>query len=325
MDFLKLGKEFLEHFRIVKNVSVHTIRNYTIDLDGFKDFIEKQILNVKEKSPKLALVLKDKNLSFSSFEIEIIDKWAIRKFLSYLHQQDKKNKTIMRKISSLRSFFRFVIKKKHISQNPFEFIDSPKKEKNLPKVLTYDEVKIFFEAPDISNYLGLRDRAIMELFYSSGLRLSELVGLSKKDIDFANSIITVMGKGKKQRIVPITENAANWVKQYLSSIDRMQDTKLHKKQKNEQAIFLNKWGERITVRSVDRNFKDYLIKSGLSSDITPHTIRHSIATHWLENGMDLKTIQMLLGHSCLATTTIYTHVSSKLKRKVYDQAHPRAK
>lgn len=144
MDFLKLGKEFLEHFRIVKNVSVHTIRNYTIDLDGFKDFIEKQILNVKEKSPKLALVLKDKNLTFSSFEIEIIDKWAIRKFLSYLHQQDKKNKTIMRKISSLRSFFRFVIKKKYISQNPFEFIDSPKKEKNLPKVLTYDEVKIFF-------------------------------------------------------------------------------------------------------------------------------------------------------------------------------------
>lgn len=323
MDFLKVAFEFLEHFRIVKNVSEHTLRNYAIDLDGFKDFIEKD-LNLKEKGVKLSVALKDRNLVLKSFDIDCVDKWIIRKFLAYLHES-KKNKTIMRKISSLRSLFKFGVKKKYILQNPLQYIDSPKKEKNLPKVLSYEEVKIFFEAPDISNYLGLRDRAIMELFYSSALRLSELVGLNRGDIDFANRIITVMGKGKKQRIVPITEMAAKWVKNYLEDPARMEDGSIHKKQKDEKAIFLNKWGERLTVRSIDRLFKFYLKKSNLFSGITPHTIRHSIATHWLENGMDLKTIQMLLGHSCLATTTIYTHVSAKLKRKVYDETHPRAK
>lgn len=324
MDFTKISKEFLDHYLFVKNVSSHTIRNYAIDLDGFKEFIEKEVLNLKDnESCKIASLLKNKELPAKSFEIEIVDKWLIRKFLSFLHES-KKNKTIMRKISSLRSLFRFAMKRKYISVNPFEFIDSPKKEKSLPKVLTYEEVKIFFEAPDITSYLGFRDRCIMELFYSSGLRLSELVNLSKKNIDLVNKVMTLMGKGKKQRVVPITDNAAKWIGDYLSHPLRKSDTKKHKKQNDEEAIFLNKWGKRLTVRSIDRNFKAYLMKSGLSQDITPHTIRHSIATHWLENGMDLKTIQMLLGHSCLATTTIYTHVSSKLKRKVYEKTHPRA-
>ncbi len=157
----------------------------------------------------------------------------------------------------------------------------------------------------------------MELFYSSGLRLSELAGLNRRDFDRVNEILTIFGKGKKQRQTPITKTAADLLVQYLSHPER--------DEKDVQAIFLNKWGKRISARSIDRNFAAYLKASGLSEKITPHTIRHTIATHWLENGMDLKTIQMLLGHTSLATTTIYTHVSPKLKREVYDRTHPRAK
>ena len=156
----------------------------------------------------------------------------------------------------------------------------------------------------------------MELFYSSGLRLSELIGLNRRDFDAKNLVLNVFGKGKKQRQAPITETAADWIVRYLNHPER--------EEKDPQAIFLNKWGTRLTPRSVDRNFAGYLKASGLSDRVTPHTIRHTIATHWLENGMDLKTIQMLLGHTSLATTTIYTHVSPKLKRAVYDKTHPRA-
>jgi site-specific recombinase XerD len=159
----------------------------------------------------------------------------------------------------------------------------------------------------------------MELFYSSGLRLSELVGLKRRDFDIKNQILTIYGKGKKQRQSPITKTAADWVVSYLNDPNRSSI------EKDKEKIFLNRWGGPLSARSVDRKFAIYLKSSGLSEKITPHTIRHTIATHWLENGMDLKTIQMLLGHTSLATTTIYTHVSSKLKREVYDKTHPRAK
>lgn len=304
MDFLKVVDDFLQYLEMVKNCSSHTLRNYRIDLSQFQDFLQKE---------------------FSTVELNSINKWIIRKYISSLYEKEHKNKSIMRKISSLRSFFQYNLKKKTILENPLEHIESPKREKSLPRALSYEEVIQFFNGPDLNNYLGLRDRAIMELFYSSGLRLFELAGLNKGDVDFLNFNINVMGKGKKQRIVPITENAANWVKRYLNSEERLRDTKLHKKEKDKKALFLNKWGERLTVRSIDRNFKFYLKKSSLSADITPHTIRHSIATHWLENGMDLKTIQLILGHKSLSTTTIYTHVSPKLKRTVYEKTHPRAK
>lgn len=327
MDYVIAAISFLRYMQAIKNVSEHTLRNYRIDLEMFKQFFEKEIL--KRNNEKLSWSItdfcrngKDKT---ESFELGKIDKWIIRQYLSYLHSQKRKNKTIMRKISSLRSFFKYSVKNGYVLANPMEEIQSPKREKTLPKALTYDEVQNFFSGPDITTYLGLRDRTIMELFYSSGLRIFELVSLNRNDIDLSNMTVNVMGKGKKQRIVPITDNAAKWIKSYLGSPLRLENSKLHKKQKDLKAIFLNKWGERISPRSIDRLFKCYLMKTGLSADVTPHTIRHTIATHLLENGMDLKTIQMILGHSSLSTTTIYTHVSSKLKKKVYDEAHPRAK
>ncbi|MEI8126108.1 MAG: tyrosine-type recombinase/integrase, partial [Parachlamydiaceae bacterium] len=166
---------------------------------------------------------------------------------------------------------------------------------------------------------------IMELFYSSGLRISELVALDRQDIDLKNLLIKLKGKGKKERIVPITKNVAGWIETYLSNPERYSNMEGHVAEVDHDAVFLNKFGERLSARSVDRNFAADLKKSGLAGKVTPHTLRHTIATHWLERGMDLKTIQTILGHSSLETTTIYTKVSQGLKQKVYQAAHPRAK
>ena len=305
-NFLEVQKKFLHYLQIVKLSSAHTLRAYATDLKSFYRFLLKQ-----KKTDKIS--------------VRHIDKWQIRSYLSYLHTKKHKNRTLMRRISSLRSFFKFSIREKIIKIDPIEDIESPKREKKLPVSLTYEQVEMFFNVPDVKTYLGLRDRAIMELFYSSGLRLSELVFLDRRSMDFSAKIIQVMGKGKKMRVVPMTNTACEWVKKYLYHPERKTKTLEHEKQQDEKAIFLNKWGTRLTVRSIDRHFKAYLKKCGLLETITPHVIRHTIATHWLEKGMDLKTIQMLLGHSCLSTTTIYTHVSSKLKKDVYERTHPRAK
>jgi integrase/recombinase XerC len=268
------------------------------------------------------LILEFSEPPLTRFSIGDIDKRSIRTYLAALSAKSATKKTVLRRLSTLRSFYKYLIKERLIEHNPLDEIDSPKLEKKIPPSLTYDQVERLFEQPDTSCYLGFRDRCIMELFYSSGLRISELVGLNRQDFDERNFRLRVMGKGKKERIVPMTQTAAKWLKDYLNHPERHQDIDDHKAQIDEKAIFLNKWGKRLTARSVDRNFEEYLKTSGLVGKITPHTIRHTIATHWLEKGMDLKTIQVLLGHRSLATTTIYTQVSSRLKREVYQKAHP---
>lgn len=288
---------FLEYLKVVKNASEHTVRNYGLDLEAFK-------VHLAESEP---------------------DKRAIRSYIAALGQAGAKKRTILRRLSSLRSFFKYLSKEKLITSNPMEEIESPKLDKQIPTFLSYDQIERLFAQPDTSGYLGFRDRCILELFYSSGLRVSELVGLNRKDFDPINLRLRILGKGKKERITPITKTAAHWISSYLDHPERYGDGEGHFAQKDEEAIFLNKWGKRLTVRSVDRLFEQYLAASGLAGKVTPHTIRHTIATHWLERGMDLKTIQTLLGHRSLATTTIYTQVSTRLKREVYEKAHPRAK
>jgi integrase/recombinase XerC len=301
MDFEIAQNNFLRYLQFIKNASGHTLRAYRIDLESFNLFCK------EEKT-----------------SLEKMNKWFIRKYLACLRDTGKSNRTLMRKVASLRSFFRYLMKEKTITENPMEDIESPKREKKLPVTLSYEQVVHLFEQPDITSYLGYRDRAIMELFYSSGLRLSELTQLNRSDFDERRKMLLVRGKGKKERMVPITQTAAHWITTFLTHAERRVKTKEHEAEDDPDAIFLNKWGGRLTVRSIDRHFQAYLKSSGLSERITPHTIRHTIATHWLEKGMDLKTIQILLGHSSLSTTTIYTHVSPKLKRAVYDKTHPRA-
>ncbi len=288
MDLFKAVDQFLSHLNLAKGASPHTLRAYRMDLYSFLSFAEG----------------------------EEVSKRLIRRYLAHLHEKKASSRTVLRRLSALRSFYRHAIREKWTVENPLEEIDSPKKEKKLPVSITYSQVQHLFSQPDLSSCLGVRDRAIMELFYSSGLRLSEVAGLSLRDFDAKNLVLNIFGKGKKQRQAPITQTSADWLNRYLNHSER--------KAKDVQAVFLNQRGARLTPRSIDRNFAAYLRASGLSERVTPHTIRHTIATHWLENGMDLKTIQMLLGHTSLSTTTIYTHVSSKLKREVYDKTHPRA-
>lgn len=329
--FIEVAYSFLKHLTVVKNASEHTIRNYAIDLNSLKNFVE--VHQLKEYQPT---EFPDKIQYNQAYEdrwkgkdhilpIQSMDRRVIREFLAHLNEQNTNKRTIVRRLASLRSFFKYAFSQKYVPLNPTEDLETPKIDKKIPVSLSFDQVQRLFDQPDTTDYLGFRDRVIMELFYSSGLRVSELVAIDRADFDKQNLRIKLKGKGKKERIVPITKNAAEWITAYLEHAERHAEINGHAAQIDENAIFLNRHGTRLTVRSVDRKFDKYLTASGLAGKVTPHTIRHTIATHWLENGMDLKTIQVLLGHSSLATTTIYTQVSTTLKKKVYDESHPRAK
>lgn len=289
MDWKVATDQFLQD-QEVKGASPHTVRNYQIDLRRFA-------LNVKEGQE--------------------VDKWMIRKHLAELAESGLAKRSIARHLAALRALFRYLIRRGKLTDNPLDEIASLKLDQRIPFFMTYEQVEHLLSQPDLDSYFGLRDRCMMEVFYSSGLRLSELVGLNRCDCELDLLRLKVMGKGKRQRIIPMTQGAADWLRRYLTHPEREEVDK--------NAVFLNRWGKRISARSVDRLFAEHLKASGLVGDITPHTIRHTIATHWLEKGMDLKVIQSLLGHKSLATTTIYTQVSGTLKKEVYDRAHPRSK
>jgi integrase/recombinase XerC len=309
--FQSAVNKFLDHLQMLSGASEHTLRSYENDLNQL-------FLFLKNNQSYLHLVSPEK------IPLASCDRKIIRAFIVDLRDHEISKRSVARKLSTLRSFFRFCQKEHLLVQNPMELIDTPKLDHRVPITLTYAQIQQFFSLPDLSTYLGLRDRTIMELFYSSGLRVSELAGLNREDVDRIGLLLHVRGKGKKERLTPITENAMHWVKNYLEHPERHMQTVSHYAEIDHEAIFLNKWGKRLTTRSIDRLFNDYLQESGFAETITPHVIRHTIATHWLEHGMDLKTIQLLLGHSSMATTTIYTEVSSDLKKKVVNDCHPRA-
>ena len=330
ITFIEAAYRFLEHLKVIKNSSEHTVRNYSIDLNALKEHLEATDLKELE-----ARDLPSKIEYMGSYQHRIknkdhllplhdIGRRHIRSLLSELAKKASNRRTIARKLASLRTFFRFCQAKKFRDSSPMEDIETPRLDKKIPKTLTSEQIQEFFNQPDASTYLGFRDRTIMELFYSSGLRVSELVTLDRENFDAKELLVKLKGKGKKERIVPITKNAAEWIVAYLNHAERHVSNKEHHAEGDARAVFLNKWGTRLSARSVDRSFEKYLNSSGLAGKVTPHTLRHTIATHWLENGMDLKTIQLILGHSNVATTTIYTQVSSQLKEKTHREAHPRA-
>lgn len=290
VDLFEAVENFLLHLDRVRNYSEHTLRNYALDLALFTEH--------------------------ASVGLQEVGKREVRGFLSFLVNRGDSRKTQLRRVSTLRSFFSYLVKMKIRKTTPFDEMDPMKREKSIPHPITFEEIQRFFDQPNVQEYLGIRDRAMMELLYSSGLRVSELTLLDLCDVNLSEKMIHVKGKGKKERIVPMTQEASSWIQSYLVHPSR--------KPKETQALFLNKFGERLTTRSVDRLFQKYVLQSGLPKKVTPHTIRHSIATHLLENGMDLKTIQELLGHASLTTTTIYTRVSTSLKREVYERTHPLA-
>jgi integrase/recombinase XerC len=282
-------EDFFSYLKGSKGASSHTIRAYQTDLRLFVEFA-------------------------GEIALQAVDKKVVRQYLAFMAREGLHKKTISRRLSALRSFFKYFLLEGRVSYNPLDLIMTPKSEKKLPAVVNPEEVALFIAGPDITTYLGVRDRAIIELLYSSGLRVGELVALNRKDVDLCHLWAKVKGKGKKERVVPITKIARDWLYYYLNDSRR--------KQEDSDAIFLNRFGVRITTRSIDRLFQGYLKKAGLAHKVTPHTLRHSVATHLLERGMDLKSIQELLGHAALGTTTIYTQVSVSLKKDSYEKHHP---
>ena len=304
----ELLNQFLEHLRYERNVSEHTLRNYASDLEQFYDYLEPADAQTgKRKEP----------------DIQQIDHLTIREWLATLHSARKKKTSVARKLAALRTFFQFLVREGVVELNPAKLVSTPRREKKLPKHLSVEDAFRFIETPDLETDLGKRDRAMLELTYATGVRVSELTTLSLGDIDFKNKLILVKGKRRKDRIVPFGDPAHEALKSYLNVRDKFLDS-APESERDEDALFLNYQGTRITTRSVGRMVEKYIRICAGMHDISPHALRHSFATHLLDSGADLRDIQELLGHARLSTTAIYTHVSMEKLIEVYDKAHPKA-
>ena len=284
--------KFINYLKIEKDASEHTIINYSTDLREFGEFL-------------------------SDRAVEGVTYLDLRRYLASMRDKDFSKRTIARKLASLRSFFRFLYREGYIKTNPASSIATPKLDKKLPVFLDSDEVIKLIEAPGNKDSFGLRDKAILETLYSTGMRVSELSTLREEDIDFISGTVKVFGKGKKERLTPIGDKALKAIRDYMGK-------GRGKKVSDKKAIFLNKNGTRLTDRSVRRVVAKYIKRVSLKEGISPHTLRHSFATHLLNRGADLRSVQELLGHMNLSTTQIYTHVTTKRLKEVYEKSHPRA-
>lgn len=293
---------FIIFLKVEKNASPRTIESYQTDIWQFIDFMAKAF-----------------EIPGEGVTPQQVDHLLVREYLASMHKKGMSRTTIARKLAGVRSFFRYLCREEIVPTNPLSKVSTPKLEKRLPEFLYQDEAKSLVEAPDAELPAGLRDRAILEVLYSCGLRVSELVGLKNDDLDLSMGYVRVMGKGAKERIVPIGAYAVTAVERYLAG----GRPALNKKQ-GIKALFLNKYGETLSVRSV-RNIVDKYVKQvSIKRKISPHTLRHSFATHLMDGGADLRSVQELLGHVKMSTTQIYTHVTKEKLRAVYEQNHPRA-
>src|SRR5919199_5692451 len=305
----KLLTQFLEHLRYERNVSEHTLRNYAIDLSQFLDYLAPADPRTGERREP---------------DVRDIDHITIREWLSELHDAQKKKSSIARKLAALRTFFQFLIREGAVEANPAKLVSTPRLEKKLPNHLSVEDAVRFIETPDANTELGKRDRAILEMLYGTGVRVSELTKLNLHDIDFRNRMVRVKGKRRKERIVPFGDPALHALMRYLTEVRPVFLNNAPVAERDTDAVFLNDQGTRITTRSVGRMVDKYIMQCAGIHDISPHALRHSFATHLLDSGADLRDIQELLGHARLSTTQIYTHVSMEKLIEVYDKAHPKA-
>jgi len=294
---------FLFYLQAEKNASPHTVRNYQRDLfDGVSFF---------------ARLLNRDDYKLHPAEITVA---LFRQYLGEMRAQNKAGATILRRLSSWRSFYRYICREGVVTENPLRRLGSPKREKKLPGLLAEEEISRLMEAPNRDNVLGLRDRAVLETLYGAGLRVAELVAIDIAAVDFKRAAVKVTGKGNRERIAPLGEYALNSLHAYIR---RARPLLMAKHPGRVDALFLNNRGERLTDRGVRWLIKRYAALTGLEPGTSPHTFRHSYATHMLDHGADLRVVQELLGHVRLSTTQIYTHLSRERIRKVYEQTHPR--
>lgn len=288
---------FLEDLRHRRGLSAHTVKGYRADLVQLQGYVETEL----------------------GVDLLAVDPLALRAFLADLHRRGTARSSVARKLAAIRTFFRFLTREGRITRNPARLVSTPRVNKKIPPRLEEAEVERLLESPDATRPLGRRDRAMLELLYATGLRVGELVGLDRADCDLATRLVRVMGKGGKERIVPFGEPAADAIESYAR--DRARLVRLGA---GTDALFLNARGGRLTARSVRRLLDGYLRQTALQSSLSPHSLRHAFATHLLEHGADLRSIQELLGHESLSTTQKYTHLSTARLLEVYEKSHPKA-
>jgi len=289
---------FSDHLRVQRRLSVNTIRGYLSDLEQLSSFLKERDVTLQGAGPG-----------------------HLRAFLASMHKRIGA-RSMSRKLAAIRGFYRFLVRRKMIEDSPAERIRTPVVEKRLPRFLDRDEVSVLLEAPDPGKDLGLRDRALLELLYATGLRVSELVGLDMSSLDRQARTVRVVGKGSKERMVPVGRHALAAIEAYLPTRRRLIDKA---SAPDEGALFLNRFGGRLSARSVRRRLDKAVVQAGILHDISPHAIRHTFATHLLQGGADLRSIQELLGHAGLSVTQNYTHVQMEKLIEVYDRTHPRAR
>lgn len=285
---------FLKYLQVEKNASPHTIKNYSVDLREFFGCLGEK-------------------------KVEETTYLDVRGFLASLKEREYSKSSVSRKLACVRSFFKYLSRENILETNPAVDVSTPKREKRLPKFLDAQEVTSLLEAPSKNTWEEKRDKAILETLYSSGLRVSELVGLNHDDMDFFSGLVRVRGKGKKERIVPLGQVALSVIQEYTKKKPpREMETG------SSRPLFINRSGSRLTDRSVRRMILKYSKRIGLTKEVSPHTLRHSFATHMLDRGADLRSVQEILGHENLSTTQIYTHITTERLKEAYDAAHPRA-
>ncbi len=291
-------EQFITYLEVERNYSQHTVIGYRRDLSDFAGFLRD-----------------DGSLP----DVGDIDHLTVRSYLANLQQRQLARSTIVRRLSSIRSFFKYLCRRGYLEADPTSALASPKIQRKLPTFLEISEVEALLSAPDLSNIVGLRDMSIIELLYSTGMRVSELLKLDLADIDRTNAIVKVRGKGKKERIIPIGGPAISAINDYLEKRGELL------KKESTQAVFLSERGNRIPdAKSIRRRIDKYAQMAGIKKKISPHTLRHTFATHLVNAGADLRTVQEMLGHTNLATTQIYTQVTADRLKRVYEKAHPRA-
>ncbi|NQT87176.1 tyrosine recombinase XerC [bacterium] len=290
---------FLGYLESERACSPQTLRAYAADLTGFQVFLDCD----------------------DDFDPGAVSMVQLRHYLAQLRQSGLARTTVARKVASLRSFYKYLVREGVVSHNPATNLTSPRKERRLPVFLDEDEVERLLAMPDPAGPAGPRDRAILEMLYSTGMRISELAAVSLEDVDMLGEIVKAKGKGKKERLVPLGTPAIEAIRSYLE----VRDTFTGAARVNRRALFINKDGGRLSDRGVRRTFQKYARLAGLRAEVSPHTLRHSFATHMLNRGADLRSVQELLGHASLTSTQIYAHVTAERLKAIYDQTHPRAR
>jgi integrase/recombinase XerC len=333
-----LVQQFINYLRAERHFSPHTAKCYAADLQqfcGYLSLVDRQGQGADHANgngngsgtklgPEVDMAKLVPPPEVSSEELNrrllLVDTEDVRKLMADLREHNYCKSTVARKLATLRSFYKFLVRRGYLSNNPVAPIRTPKQDKRLPKCLEIEQIEKLLSNPDTTTLLGARDRAMLEVLYSTGMRVSELIALDIADVDLTTNIVRVSGKGKKRRVIPLGPGAVQTILHFLDL--RRNDPR--SSTFDSDALFINKHGQRLSTRSVRRKLDKYLLDAGLDLSVSPHTLRHSFATHMLRRGADLRSVQEMLGHQSLSTTQIYTHLSGETVKENYDKSHPRA-